>query len=322
MWQYLILIPTTIFHLICSLRERKTLIPPGELIDLGGYRVHLWVKGSKSNRPTVILDHSLGGIEGYFLIDRLSELTQVCIYDRPGYGWSDRSPKSRCSAEIVQELNLMLTKANIKPPYILVGDSFGSYNVRLYAQMFPERVKGIILTDGLHESGMLNLPWNIAAVKYLFISGFIMSVLGSIFGMIRLSGAIGLFEIIKPELKQFDVLQRQRVKRSFYHYSHWLTMARELINLNRSSRQLKVASNFTVPIISIKSQTFFQPSIFTLLLPRKAIDRLRDRMHYCLGSLSANFESIAATNSSHFVWIDEPEIMLEAVKQLLNQSPK
>ena len=319
-WQYLLLIPTTISHLILSLRERKALPPPGSAIDLGGYEVHLWLKGTKNaGQPTIVIDHSLGGIEGYLLIDRLSELTRVCIYDRPGYGWSDVSLKSRCSAEIVRELDLMLTKAKIEPPYILVGDSFGSYNVRLYAHHFPKKVRGIVLTDGLHEAGMLNLPLIVVAVKYLFISGFVMSIFGSLVGIIRLSGTVGLFEIIKPELKHSNIWQRQRIKRSFYRYSHWLTMARELINLNRSSRQVKVARNLAMPIISIKSHNFFKPSLLTILLPLRTIDRLRDKMHLELSTLSNDFTEMLAASSSHFVWIDEPEIMLEAVKQLIER---
>lgn len=322
-WQYLLLIPTTIFHLFLSWREKKTLTPPGELIDLGGYRVHLWIQGKEttqnktSKQATIVLDHSLGGIEGYLLSDRLAELGQVCIYDRPGYGWSDRSPKSRCSAEIVQELDLMLTKAQIEPPYILVGDSFGSYNVRLYAHQFPDKVQGIVLTDGLHESGMLHLPWSIIAVKYLFVSGFVMSMLGSLLGIIRLLGTAGLFEVIKPELKQFKPRQRQRIKRSFYHYQHWLTMAQELINLDLSSQQVSIAKDFTIPIVSIKSQTFFQSSIFTGLLPLKTIDRLRDKMHHGLSTLSEDFTKISADRSSHFVWTDQPETIVQAVKQLI-----
>lgn len=316
-WQYLLLIPIAIFHLIFSLRSRKTLPVPGKLIDLGGYKVHLWVKGT--GKTTVILDHSLGGIEGYFLIDAIAEKTRICIYDRPGYGYSDPSPRPRCSEEIVQELDLLLHQAGIEPPYILVGDSFGSYNMRLYAHMFPEKVKGIILTDGLHESGMLNLPWTIVAVKYLFISGFIMSVFGSLFGIIRLIGTMGLFETIKPEIKQFNFRQRQRIKRSFYCHHHWITMARELINLNQSSRQVKVADCLgDLPIISIKSHTFFKPSLLTFFLPLKAIDRLRDKMHHHLSLLSDNFTEIPANNSSHFVWTDEPEIIVQAISQLLN----
>ena len=89
-WQYLWLIPTAIFHWSVSLLAPTP--PPGKLIDLGSYKVHLWTKGT--GKTTVILDHSLGGIEGYFLIDAIAkrrrsliaQLTQVCIYDRPGYG--------------------------------------------------------------------------------------------------------------------------------------------------------------------------------------------------------------------------------------------
>ena len=314
-WQYLWLIPTTIFHWSVSLLAPTP--PPGKLIDLGGYKVHLWTKGT--GKTTVILDHSLGGIEGYFLIDAIAQLTQVCIYDRPGYGWSDPSPKARCSSEIVRELDLLLTEARIEPPYILVGNSFGSYNVRLYAQRFPQKVQGIILTDGLHESGMLNLLLSIVAVKYLFISGFVMSVLGSLLGIVRLIGTVGLFELIKPEIAQFTTEQRHRIKRSFYHHNHWITMVRELWNLNCSSRQVQVAANFNdLPIISIKSRTFFHASIFTFLFPLKAIDRLRNKMHYHLSLLSNNFSEIPAANSSHFVWTDEPEIIVSAIAQLLN----
>lgn len=260
LWQYYLLIVSTIFHLVQSWRETKTRLPPGKLIDIEDRQIHLYVRGMGTT--TVILDHSLGGIEGYFLIEAIAKLTRVCICDRPGYGWSSPSPKPRCSAEIVRELDILLTKANIEPPYILVGDSFGSYNMRLYAHNFPEKVKGIVLTDGLHESGMLNMPWSVKAVKYLFISGFVMSVFGSLLGIIRVIGTIGLFEIIKPELRQFSPKQRQRVKKSFYHHNHWLTMARELLSLDRSGHQLQVANNFgDLPIISIKSQTFFKPSI-------------------------------------------------------------
>ena len=316
-WHYWIFVLTTLFHLITTLRERKSLVTPGKIFKINNRKIHLYTKGK--GEITVVLDHSLGGVEGYFLIDEIAKITRVCIYDRPGYGWSQPSNKSRCSKTIVEELDLLLTTAKIEPPYILVGDSFGSYNMRLYAHEFPHKVKGMVLTDGLHEAAMLNMPFAVKAVKYLFISGFIMSILGSLLGIIRLMGTMGLFELIKPELKQFNIKQRQRVKRSFYSHNHWLTMARELINLDCSGRQLKIDNDLgNLPIISIKSKSFFKPSIFTQLLPLKAIDKLRDKIHYNLSLLSSNYTEIPANNSSHFVWIDEPEIIVRAVKQLIN----
>ncbi|MDJ0742323.1 MAG: alpha/beta hydrolase [Xenococcaceae cyanobacterium MO_167.B27] len=317
--KYIFLLITSTYHLFASLREKKKQLPPGQLINLGGYRLHLYTQGQ--GNPTVILDHSLGGIEGYFLIDSLAQLTQVCIYDRPGYGWSDRSYKSRCSKEIVQELDLLLTTANIEPPYILVGDSFGSYNMRLYAHLYPEKVVGIVLTDGLHETAMLTMSPKIIALKLFFLSGFLMSVLGSLLGIIRLLGICGVFELLKPELKKFPQHSRNQVKKSFYSYSHWLTMAQEISNLNLSSEQLKVANNFSnLPIVSIKSKTFLHPSIFNWFFPLTATDKLRDKIHQDLSQLSTNFTQLNAEHSSHFVWLDQPEIIINAVEIILSHS--
>ena len=213
---------------------------------------------------------------------------------------------------------MLLIKAGISPPYILVGNSFGSYNVRLYAHQFPEKVVGIILTDGLHESGMLNMSISLRILKLFFLSGFFMSTLGAILGIVRILGKIGLFEVIKPELRQFSHETRQRVKRSFYHHQHWITMARELWSLNVSSSQLsQVASLGNLPVISIKSSTFFKRSLLTFYMPVKPADRLRDKMHGELERLSTNYREIKASQSSHFVWIDEPGIIVAAIGDIL-----
>ncbi len=67
----LLLIATTLYQLIaCWVEDRQP--PPGQLIDIGQYRLHLYIKGEAS--PTIVLDHSLGGVEGYFLIEELSKL--------------------------------------------------------------------------------------------------------------------------------------------------------------------------------------------------------------------------------------------------------
>ena len=73
--QYLVLFCTTIYHLIATKKENQKQIPPGNLIDIGGYRLHLYTKGE--GKPTVVLDHSLGGLDGYFLIDDLAKLTKT-----------------------------------------------------------------------------------------------------------------------------------------------------------------------------------------------------------------------------------------------------
>ncbi|MGD1807991.1 alpha/beta hydrolase [Dapis sp. BLCC M126] len=313
----ILLIVTTVYQAIaCYLENQK--LPPGKLFDVGGYHLHLYTLG-KGN-PTIIIEHSLGGIEGYFLVEKLAKLGRVCIYDRAGFGWSEHSPHPRTSSQIVEELDTLLTQAKIQPPYILVGNSFGSYNVRLYAHRFPEKVMGMVLTDGLHETGMLKMPIQLQALKLFFISGFVMSTFGSILGFIQLLRKCGIFELIKPELRQFSQESRNSVKRSFCRSKHWITMCREMLNLNNSGNQVTIANQFgSIPVVNIKANSFFQPSLWSFLIPLRSANQLREQMHKELSNLSTNSIQLQANKSGHFVWIDEPDMIVDGVKILLDK---
>jgi len=313
----LLLVATTLYQAIASWLENRQL-PPGQLVNVGGYSLHLYVAGEAS--PTIILDHSLGGVEGYFLIEKLSELARVCIYDRAGYGWSDHSPQPRTSEQIAQELDRLLTQAGIEPPYVLVGNSFGSYNVRLYAHLFPQKVVGIVLTDALHETGMLKMSIRLKALKLFFISGFLMSILGSLLGIIRLLIVCRVFELLKPELRYFSKDSLKWVKHSFCRPKHWITMTREMMNLDESARQVSIAKHFgTLPIVSIKASSFFKPSFLTIFIPLKEANNLREKMHAELCNLSTNCLQVEANQSGHFVWIDQPNVIVNAVKIVLEK---
>jgi pimeloyl-ACP methyl ester carboxylesterase len=318
MLQLLILSVTTLYQAIAVWQEDRT-APPGERFDAGGYHLHLYQQGFDSNpaTPTIVLDHSLGGVEGYAIVDALAKLGPVCIYDRAGYGWSDQSPKARTSNNIVEELDNLLTQAKIEPPYLLVGDSFGSYNMRLYAHRFPEKVTAMVLTDGLHEGEMLQLPIALKGLKLVFLLGFWVAIVGSSLGIIRLLRRLGVFEILKPELKQIAPDRLQCITRSFCRPKHWITMAREIWSLEQSAREVSEAKDLgNLPIVSIKSSAFFKPTLWTRLIPAKQADRVRDRIHEQLLTLSSRSKQIQASESSHFVWIDQPDVMVEAVKQV------
>lgn len=310
---------TTLYQLLSVVIERRQPLP-GRRVDIGGYALHLYEKGENNGQPTIIFEHSLGGIEGYLLIDQLAQFTKVCAYDRAGFGWSDRSPNPRTSQFIVQELEALLTQAKILPPYILMGDSFGSFNVRLYTHQFPQKVSGIILTDGLHEVGMLQMPFSLRFLKLFFLSGFLMSILGSSLGIIRLLATLRCFELLKRELLKFSPDRLQAVKRSFCRPKHWLTMAQEIWHLNQSSRQVQVANNLgNIPIVSIKAGTFLKRSPLNFYMPIGAADRLREQMHGQLLKLSTRCTQLNASQSGHFVWVDQPEVMLKAVQLILEQ---
>jgi pimeloyl-ACP methyl ester carboxylesterase len=314
-----LLMATTIYQAIaCWVEDRQP--PPGESIDIGGRRLHLYSAGTAiPNRPTIVLDHSLGGVEGYLLIEELAKLSRVCIYDRAGYGWSDGSPEPRTSQQIVVDLDKLLTTAGIEPPYILVGNSFGSYSVRLYAHLFPTKVVGMVLTDGLHEEAMLEMSWLLKALKFFFLSGFVMSTIGSALGIIRLLRVMKVFELLKPELRNFPPAALNLVKYSFCRPRHWITMSREIMNLDKCARQVSVAQDFgSMPIVSIKASSFFKPTFWTIFIPLTSANRLRNKIHLALSRLTTNYQQIDAQNSGHFVWTDQPELIVKGVQVILD----
>lgn len=125
--------------------------PPGQLVDVGGYRLHIRCVGTGS--PTVVLDAGLGGtsLDWSLVQNEIGQTTRVCAYDRAGLGWSDSSPQPRTPSEIARELHTLLTNAGLEGPYVLVGHSLGGKNVRLFTLYYPEEVAGMVLIDARSE---------------------------------------------------------------------------------------------------------------------------------------------------------------------------
>lgn len=121
--------------------------PPGVLVNVDGYKMHLYCAGEGS--PTIILDHVGDGssVDWALIQPQLAQHARVCAYDRAGFGWSDADPAPRTMAQQVHELHELLQGANEEGPYILVGHSYGANVSRVYAVMYPEEVVGMVLMD-------------------------------------------------------------------------------------------------------------------------------------------------------------------------------
>jgi pimeloyl-ACP methyl ester carboxylesterase len=131
---------------------------PGRLVDIGGYRLKLNCTGSGS--PTVILEGGLGdiSIDWKRVQAGMAQFSRVCSYDRAGYGGSDPGPMPRTSAQIAKELHTLMQNAGEGPPYLLVGHSFGGYNVRVFNGQYPSQVSGMVLVDATQEDQYKLLP--------------------------------------------------------------------------------------------------------------------------------------------------------------------
>ena len=132
---------------------------PGRLIDVGGWHLHLNCTGqSGASQPTVILEAGIGdfSVEWSLVQPGLAKFARVCSYDRAGDGWSDSGPYPRTMHQLVYELHTLLDKAGVRPPFVLVGHSYGGWLVRLYAYTYAPEVAGMVLI----EAGGTN-PWRL-----------------------------------------------------------------------------------------------------------------------------------------------------------------
>ena len=126
--------------------------PPGRLVDVGSHRLHIHCTGAGS--PSVVFESGLGGtsLDWTRVQPEVSRFARACSYDRAGYGWSEPGPEPRDAERIAGELDTLLARANVPPPYLLVGHSFGGLAVRMFVTRKERRaVAGLVLVDATHE---------------------------------------------------------------------------------------------------------------------------------------------------------------------------
>jgi pimeloyl-ACP methyl ester carboxylesterase len=127
--------------------EARAYPAPGQLVDVGGHRLHLSCTGSGS--PTVVLEPGLGGSSSdlAWVTAAVARDTTLCVYDRAGRGWSDPAAGPQDAAQIAADLHTLLDRAQVPGPYVLAGHSFGGLYVLSFAARFPDDVAGMVLLD-------------------------------------------------------------------------------------------------------------------------------------------------------------------------------
>ena len=120
---------------------------PGQLIDVGGHRLHLSCTGSGS--PTVVLEPGAGGMSSDlgWITPAVAGDTRVCVYDRAGRGWSEPADTPQDAAQIATDLHTLLHRGHVPGPYVLAGHSFGGLYTLTFAARYPDEVAGMVLVD-------------------------------------------------------------------------------------------------------------------------------------------------------------------------------
>ena len=120
---------------------------PGQLVDVGGHRLHLSCTGSGS--PTVVLEPGAGAMSSNlgWVTPAVARDTRVCVYDRAGRGWSDSAETGQDGGQIATDLHTLLHAAAVPGPYVLAGHSFGGLYALTFAARYPDEVAGLVLVD-------------------------------------------------------------------------------------------------------------------------------------------------------------------------------
>jgi pimeloyl-ACP methyl ester carboxylesterase len=136
------------YQSIGARRDRRRFSGPGRWIDIGG-RNRLYVLEKGAGGPTVLFESGIAAtnLNWFHIQQRVSRFTYTASYDRGGLGWSSPCRTARTPGNIAAELHAMLQGAGIRPPYILVGHSFGGLVMRRYALLYPDDVLSVLLVD-------------------------------------------------------------------------------------------------------------------------------------------------------------------------------
>lgn len=136
-----------LYQLIGTARYRRTFPAPGQMIDVGGHRVHVLCKGA--GEPVVVFESAIAAssLSWSVVQPAVAEFTRTCAYDRAGLGWSDAPSCPRRLQQVVDELAAVVPHVAPETRCVLVGHSYGTFVVRAYASRFPERVAALVLVD-------------------------------------------------------------------------------------------------------------------------------------------------------------------------------
>jgi len=287
-----------VYQGITSAVDASMYPPPGRLVDVGGYRLHIHCTGSGGPGPVVILDAGNGGssLDWGLVQPSVATFTRVCSYDRAGYGWSESGPTPRSSGRIVRELHTLLVNTGVPGPYVLVGHSFGGLNMRLYAYTYPQDMAGLVLVDSSHEDDPKARQAIMAGQQQLSMCQHFAP-----FGVVRLLGSLNQFISPYPSAVQ------AALKAHLYQTRFCGTWYDESAAWDESISQVRTAR--------AKHSLGHLPLV--VITHGKDLDASWQALQNDLASLSSNSIHFVATGSGHAIMFDQPNLVIAAIKQVV-----
>jgi len=314
-----------IYQAIGSARSARRFPPPGQLVDVGGQRLHAVCVGHGT--PTVVLESGIAAssLSWARVQPEVARFTSVCAYDRAGLAWSDASTAPRTIARIVDELHALLTKLECAAPYVMVGHSFGVFVCLAYTARYPRQVGGLVLVDPPSEWVPMDQRQArlLRGAVHLSRLGGLLARLGIVRACLALltgaapaaprhfvkvfgSTAARTLERLVGEVRKLPPDVHPVVQALWCQPKCFRAMAdhlRALPDVAVSVAQLEPLGDLPLVVMSSGDQT---PEVIA--------------SHQALARMSSHGRHVIASTSHHWVQFDEPELVVETIREVVNAS--
>jgi len=317
----LFLAGTTAYEQIAASKSHERHPAPGKLIDAGGVKLHIHKQGQGG--PTILFEGGSGGGSNYWepIAKQLSSEATVITYDRAGYNWSDRHVSKRTGENIVKELHTALEHAEIEGPFILVGHSLGGMYGRLYAQEYKDDVAGLILLDARSED------FSKQTEAIFENAGLDQVTLGAppewLIKSLRLTGLLRLF--------------REPIMSSSYESKEDIDFAVDIMVTNKAldamreelieMKQVEDAirnvhlGDLPLTVVTAGKETDYTQVGFSPEESKQITEEWLKEQKAML-QLSTNSKQVIAKNSYHHIPTDEPELVIEVIREMIEMLHK
>jgi pimeloyl-ACP methyl ester carboxylesterase len=289
--------------------------PPGLLVDIGGYRLHLDCQGQ--GEPVVVMETGFASIALLWsqIRGELAKTTRVCVYDRAGYGWSNASPRPRTVENMVEELHTLLKNGGVQGPYVLAGNSMGGLVIRRFAHRYPEDAAGLVLVDSAHEEQFQRLGVSanpLAKTLFRLLPAIVRTGIPALFPAL-----LPVPEGLPPEVAQaFRILAT--TEPLFAE-----TAAAEFLALERSHAELRAArieSLGEIPLTVLSHGKTGGLAVRLGLLPPEKQQQVQEtflELQRELADQSTKGRLVIAEESGHNIELQQPELVVAAILDMV-----
>ncbi len=300
------------------------------MVSIGTHRLHIDCDGTGS--PAVVFDAALGASSVSWTLVRpaVARVTRACAYDRAGFGWSEGGPLPRTAGRLAEELRELLRRADVPPPYVLVGHSFGGLVTRIFAARFAGDVAGLVLVDPAHPEDWID---PVEAERRRIDRGVRLCRHGGMaarLGIARVIAALATAGALGPARALVSVASRGGLRRDDEGIlaPMWKLPAEARRPLARFWTEPKfydaLGSQIASMCVSAREAMDAAPAGYgdLPLVTLSASDPSPERIERqdAVARLSTRGRHVIASNSGHWIPLDEPQVVIDAILAVVRES--